>query len=326
MTDQHEFATPSFRARLVRKISQRYFENRVSAEQTDIPAMRERLDRFARLVPVAAGVDIDPIEYAGLRAEWVRPELAPSDTVILYLHGGAYALGSCDSHRHLVSHIARAAGVRALLPEYRLAPENRFPAALNDATRVYQQLLSDGYAPRNIVIAGDSAGGGLTMSTLLQIRNLGLQQPALGCLLSPWLDLAAEGESMQTRREEDPWFSPEDLPHVARLYCDDSQVRSPLVSPVYADPAGLCPIHIQVGDHEILLSDSERLVENIRRAGGDVGLEVWPDMWHVFQAFVVVMPESQLAVNKLAARIRKGLGAARGSSGSLTGTREIHPG
>jgi acetyl esterase/lipase len=311
MADPDEFTTPSFRARLVRKISQQYFENRVSAEHANVPAMRARLDRFARLVPVAAGVDVDPVEHAGLKAEWIRPALAPSDSVILYLHGGAYALGSCDSHRHLVSHIAREAGIRALLPEYRLAPENRFPAALSDATRAYQQLLDDGYAPHNIVIAGDSAGGGLTMATLLNIRDLGLRQPALGCLLSPWLDLAAEGESMQTRRDEDPWFSPEDLPHVTRLYCDDSELRSPLVSPVYADPAGLCPIHIQVGDHEILLSDSERLAENVRRAGGEVGLEVWPDMWHVFQAFVVVMPESQLAVARLGARIRKGLGAAR---------------
>ncbi len=307
MSEEPEYATPSFRARLVRKISQRYFENHVNAETADVVAMRARMDRFARRVPVAPGISVERVEYAGRPAEWLRPGSSAPDKVILYLHGGAYVLGSCDSHRHLVSHIAREAGIRALLPEYRLAPEHPFPAALDDATNVYRRLLADGHAPENIVIAGDSAGGGLTMATLLKLRDLGLPQPALGCLLSPWLDLAAEGESMQTRREEDPWFSPEDFPHVTRFYCDDSQLRSPLVSPVYADASRLCPIHIQVGDHEILLSDSERLAGNVRDAGGEVGIEVWPDMWHVFQAFVVVMPESRLAVQKLAARIRDAL-------------------
>ena len=307
MSDEAEYTTPSFRARLVRKISQRYFENHVNAETADVVAMRARMDRLARRVPVAAGVGVERVEYAGLPAEWLRPVGSAPEKVILYLHGGAYVLGSCDSHRHLVSHIAREAGFRALLPEYRLAPENPFPAALDDATRVYRRLLDDGHTPDNIVIAGDSAGGGLTMATLLNLRDLGLPQPALGCLLSPWLDLAAEGESMQTRREEDPWFSPEDIPHVTRFYCADSQLRSPLVSPVYADASRLCPLHIQVGDHEILLSDSERLAANVRNAGGEVAIEVWPDMWHVFQAFVVVMPESRLAVQKLAARIRKAL-------------------
>ncbi len=306
-TTNDALATPSFRARLVRAITARYFEFLVDPLNADVRAMRRRLNRFARLVPVATGVDVERTRYADLDAEWLRPSGANSSTVMLYLHGGAYVLGSCDSHRHLASHIARSAGVRALLPEYRLAPEDRFPAAIDDATRCYRRLLDDGHDPNAIVIAGDSAGGGLTMATLLKLRELGLPQPALGCLLSPWLDLAAEGESMQTRRDRDPWFSPEDLPHVARFYCRDDERRQPLVSPVYAEPHDLCPVHIQVGDHEILLSDSERLAANIRAAGGEVDLEVWPDMWHVFQAFVLVMPESRLAVGKLGDRIRAAL-------------------
>lgn len=297
--------TTSFRARLVRAISGKYFEYLVTPESADIPAMRARLDRFARLVPVAAGVQVRRERFAGLDAEWLEHAGQRDGKLLLYLHGGAYVLGSCDSHRHLVSHIAREAGIRALLPEYRLAPEHPFPAAVEDATRCYRTLLEQGYAPGDIVIAGDSAGGGLTMATLLNLREVGLPQPALGCLLSPWLDLAAEGESIQTRREEDPWFSPEDFPHVTRFYCGDHELKLPLVSPVYADPAGLCPVHIQVGDHEILLSDSERMARHIEAVGGEVELEVWPDMWHVFQAFVLVMPESRLAVDKLAARIRR---------------------
>ncbi len=296
--------TPSFRARLVRAITSRYFDYLVSPEGADVRRLRSRLDRFARLVPVAGGVDVERTRVAGLDAEWLQPKERMDGKVLLYLHGGAYVLGSCDSHRHLVSHIAGSAGIQALLPEYRLAPEHPFPAAIEDAVRVYTALLDDGVDATDIIVAGDSAGGGLTMAMLLSLSSAGLPQPALGCLLSPWLDLAAEGESMQSRREEDPWFSPEDFPHVTRHYCDDSQRKLPLVSPVYADPAGLCPIYIQVGDHEILLSDSRRLADNVRAAGGSVELEVWPDMWHVFQAFVLVMPESRAAVDKLAARMR----------------------
>lgn len=269
--------------------------------------MRRRLDRFARLVPVAGGVDVERLRFAGMAAEWLRPPGAADRPVLLYLHGGAYVLGSCDSHRHLVSHIARAAGVTALLPEYRLAPEHPFPAALEDAVRAYSELLDTGVAPGQIVVAGDSAGGGLAMALLLALRERGIPQPALGCLLSPWLDLSASGESMETRRDTDPWFNPEDFPHVTRFYCADSELRSPLVSPVYADAGGLCPVYIQVGDHEILLSDSERLAANIEAAGGTVELEVWPDMWHVFQAFVLVMPESRAAVERLARRLREAL-------------------
>ena len=271
--------------------------------------MRKRLDRFARLVPAASGVSVERVRFAGMAAEWLRPAGVGGRSVLLYLHGGAYVLGSCDSHRHLASHIARAAGIAALLPEYRLAPEHPFPAALEDAVRAYSRLIEDGTPAEAIVVAGDSAGGGLSMALLLALRERGLPQPALACLLSPWLDLSATGESMETRRDADPWFNPEDLPHVARFYCSDAERRSPLVSPVYAEAGGLCPIYIQVGDHEILLSDSERLAENIRSAGGAVQLEVWPDMWHVFQAFVLVMPESRAAVERLAERIREVIAA-----------------
>jgi len=309
MIEQTNSATPSFRARLVRKITSRYFDRLVDPRHANLPHMRARLDRFARRVPVARGVSVQSQEHAGLYAERLRPVDAMPGKIMLYLHGGAYVLGSCDSHRHFVSHIAREAGITALLPEYRLAPEHPYPAALEDATRAYRRLLDEGYAASDIVVAGDSAGGGLGMATLLNAREQGLPQPALGCLLSPWLDLAAQGESMRTRRDADPWFSPDDMPHVTRFYCDDTALRSPLVSPVYADATSLCPIYIQVGDHEILLSDSERLARNIERVGGTVDLEVWQHMWHVFQAFVPFMPESRVAIRKLATRIRSAVAA-----------------
>ena len=266
--------------------------------------MRQRLDSFSRLLTRARGVRIEPAKVADLPAEWLRPLNAPEDRVLLYLHGGAYVLGSCASHRALVSHIARAGGINALLPEYRLAPEHRFPAAIDDAVAVYRALLASGKRAENIVIAGDSAGGGLAVATLLSLRHTGDPLPAAAVLLSPFLDVTASGETARTRADRDPWFHAKDMQVVVRYYCGAEQVRNPLVSPVFANVAGLPPVYIQVGDDEILLSDSTRFADKMRAAGNKVDIEVWPEMWHVFQLFVGKMPEARQAVNKIGDYLR----------------------
>jgi len=296
----------SRRARFVRWITAWYM-NRFDINSLVIPKVRKRLDFLAGMAPTARRVRVRKDSVAGLYAEWLTPADAPQDKLLLYWHGGAYLIGSCKSHRAFVSHIARAAGIRALLPEYRLAPEHPFPAAVEDSVNVYRALLRRGYEAANIVVGGDSAGGGLTVAMLLSLRDAGDPLPGAVILLSPWLDLSGQGESIITRADRDPWFHAEHLTTIARLYYDEGELGNALVSPVFGDAAKFPQTLIQVGDDELLLSDSERFAENIRAGGGQVDVDVWPHMWHVWQMFIGLMPESRKAVEKLGAFIRKAI-------------------
>lgn len=298
----------SLRARMVRRITSRFVRG-IDTSKVDlahIVEMRERLDRMSRFLKRALRVSVEATTVNGLYAEWLRPKAAPEGKVLLYLHGGAYLVGSCQTHRQLVSHIARAARINALVPEYRLAPEHPFPAAIEDAVGVYRSLLARGFKPSDIYIAGDSAGGGLTIATLLSLRHEAVPLPAAAVLLSPLLDVTASGESAVTRAGQDPWFDAKEVVVVADNYCRGGEdLKHPLVSPVFANVAGLPPTFIQVGDDEILLSDSTRFAEKMKAAGLDVEIEVWPEMWHVFQLFVGKMPESRRAIRRIGAYLRK---------------------
>jgi monoterpene epsilon-lactone hydrolase len=290
--------TISRRAKFIRWLTSQYLE-KADVANAPVPRVRARLDKLGRMLRPARGVAVEKAELGGLHAEWYRPEGASQEKVLLYLHGGAYALGSCDSHRKLVTHIAKAGNINAVLPEYRLAPEHPFPAGLDDCVAAYRALLELGYSPDNILIGGDSAGGGLTVATTLQLRHAGVPLPRATVLLSPFLDMTASGESMTTRAELDPWFDPADLPIVATHYCPGEDLENPLLSPVFANTAGLPPALIQVGDAEILLSDSTRYANRLRGAGIEVEIEVFPEMWHVFQLFVGKMPESGAAIDEI---------------------------
>ncbi len=288
----------SLRARLIRSLTSRYIR-RIDLADADVDKMRRRLDQLGRLTRVARNVAIEEDRLHGLKVEWYRPENALSGKVLLYLHGGAFVLGSCDSHRKLVTQIARAGRIDAVLPEYRLAPEHPYPAGLQDCVGVYRALLDYGYNPDNIVVGGDSAGGGLTMSLMLELRHSGAPLPGAAVLLSPFLDLSASGESVTTRAAQEPWFRAEDVHVVIKYYCPDENLEDPLISPVFANVAGLPPTLVQVGDDEILLSDSTRIAEKMKAAGVEVELQIFPEMWHVFQLFVGKMPESRVAVDKI---------------------------
>lgn len=292
----------SMRARMVRYFSKQVFK-RVSP-QSDILRVRKTFEAMQKKNRVAKGVAVSEAELAGIACEWLIPPGCDNAPVLYYLHGGAYLMGSPATHRKMVSHIAKAAGVRALLPDYSLAPEKPFPAGLNDCLAVYRQLLETGVSANGIVISGDSAGGGMSMATMLSLRDAGDPLPAAAVLLSPWLDLTGRGESGITRAEEDPWFRVDDMMDIASMYQPDGDLTNPLVSPVFADANGLPPMLIQVGDHEILLSDSTRLTGNITAAGGEVSLKVWPEMWHVFQFFIGQMPESKRAIIDIGDYIR----------------------
>ena len=200
---------PSLRARLARFVTR--IKLRGVDRNTDVETLRRLLDKLGGMTLLPKGVALRRERIAGMPAERLTPPRAQADSVLLYLHGGAYSLGSCDSHRGFVGHIARRSGLSVVLPEYRLAPEHPFPAAIDDAVAVYRSLLDEGYAPDRIVVGGDSAGGGLTMALLLSLKRLDLPQPAGALLISPWTDLAATGESLRTRARQDPWFAPEDL-------------------------------------------------------------------------------------------------------------------
>ncbi len=288
----------SLRARLIRSLTSRYI-HKIDLASADVGKMRRRLDQLGRLTRAARDVAIEEDELHGLKVEWYRPAKARSGKILLYLHGGAFALGSCDSHRKLVTQIARAGRIDAVLPEYRLAPEHPYPAGLRDCVGVYRALLDYGYNPKNIIVGGDSAGGGLTMSLMLELRHAGEPLPGAAILISPFLDFTASGESVVTRAAQDPWFRPEDVNVVIGHYCPDEELEDPLLSPVFANVAGLPPTLVQVGDDEILLSDSTRIAANMKNAGVDAELQVFPEMWHVFQLFVGKMPESRGAIDKI---------------------------
>ncbi len=293
----------SIRANIVRSISGAYMQ-RVNAAEVDVRKIRRLWDYLGGLMVMAFGVKKTRDEINGLYAEWLTPRDRMDDKLLLYLHGGGYVVGGCDNHRKMVSHIARAGHIQALLPEYRLSPESKYPAAIEDVVGVYRTLLTCGIKAENMVIAGDSAGGGLAVAMLLSLRDAGDPLPAAAILLSPFLDATASGESMRSRASQDPWFHAEGVSLIADYYCEPQQRSDPLVSPIFADVGGLPPLYIQVGDDEILLSDSERFAEKIAAAGGEIDLEIWPEMWHVFQMFVGKMPESGRAIIKIGDFVR----------------------
>jgi acetyl esterase/lipase len=227
------------------------------------------------------------------------PEGAENDRVLLYLHGGWFVVGSIESHRKMVARIAAAAGCRALIIDYRLAPEHQFPAALEDSLSAYRWLLAEGYRPDRTVIAGDSAGGGLTASTLVSLRDMGDPMPAAAVMLSPMTDLLLLGDSVKTKAKEDPFVNETWCRKCIGMYLGGTDPKEPLASPLYADLKGLPPILIQVGSREILLDDSVRFADHARQDGVSVELDVWDGMFHVWQINGPQMPESMDAIQKL---------------------------
>jgi acetyl esterase/lipase len=224
--------------------------------------------------------------------------------VILFLHGGAFAAGSHVSHRQMVIEAGRQAGARTLALSYRLAPENPFPAALDDALAGYRFLLAQGVDPRRIAVAGDSAGGGLTMALLVSLRDAGQKLPACAWCISPWVDLENRGETMTTKAAEDPMIQKPYLDDLAAAYLHGADPRQPLASPLHARLQGLPPLLIQVGSAETLLDDSVRLTARAGAADVRVTLEVWPEMIHVWHLFHPQLTAGRRALASAGAFIR----------------------
>jgi monoterpene epsilon-lactone hydrolase len=267
---------------------------------------RDGLDDLAKLVKVPKDVKIQKIDIEGMPAEWISAPSALEGNVILYLHGGGYISGSINSHRELVSRISRASKTRVLIIDYRLAPEHIFPAAVEDSTKAYKWLIENQkISPDHIIIAGDSAGGGLTFATLLNLHDNGINLPIAAVGLSPWTDLGITGETYKTKRKEDPMVSLDGIIFDASLYLGDNDYQNPLASPLYGDLKGLPPILIIVGTAELLLDDSKRFAERAKKASVDITLDIWDDMPHVFPAFAAFAPEGQKGIEKMAGFIKK---------------------
>jgi monoterpene epsilon-lactone hydrolase len=279
--------------------------------KNQVDKMRENFVAANRGFKVRSDTAIDPVDAGGVPGAWFTPAAASADYVLLYLHGGGHVMGSVQTHRSLIDDLAHGLGGRALGLDYRLAPEHPFPAGLEDATAAYRWLLKSGYGARQIVLAGDSAGGGLAAATLVALRDAGDPLPAGAALLSPWTDLEGTGPSCQTRAELDPMVTPMGLRAMARLYVGEAgNLRDPLASPLLAKLHGLPPLLVQAGDWEILRDDAVRFAEAVHRAGGSVRCSIWPEMVHVFPFFTSFIPEAREGVAEIVAFLRDCLGAA----------------
>jgi monoterpene epsilon-lactone hydrolase len=247
----------------------------------------------------------------GVPCRWIVAPGAREDRVVVYFHGGGFQVGSLDSHRELMAALSAASGARVLGVGYRLAPEHRFPAALDDAGAVLEGLRGEGFDAPQIALAGDSAGAGLALSMLLALQSAGRRLPVAAYLMSAWTDLTASGSSYETRAALDPIHQRPMILSMARNYLGkDRDANDPLASPLMASAAqlgALPPLLLQVGERETVVSDSERFVDKVRAAGGDAELQVWPGMIHVFQQFPGELSEARAAIEQggrfLAARL-----------------------
>lgn len=270
--------------------------------------MRALIDGLFADAPLPDGVTTDDIVLNGVPARWVSASDANPDKVVLMLHGGGFVAGSPTSHQRLAADVSSFSGARTLLVDYRLAPEDPYPAGLDDCVAAYTGLLESGIKPGQIVMMGDSAGGGLVVSAALRLKEDGLDQPAALVALSPWVNLACDGETMDTKAKDDPTTKRDDLLNMAGTYLNGLDAKDPLVSPIYGDLRGLPPLMIQVGMREVLLDDSRKLAVRARADEVPVILEQWPGMFHVWHIWADSLSDGRRALGGIGAFIRSQMG------------------
>jgi epsilon-lactone hydrolase len=283
------------------------------------PSAREPFDELMEKTPAADGVTYQEAEVGGVAGWWCRPDDAVAGAAILYFHGGAYVVGSARAYQHFVGQLAVRAKVAAFVPEYGLAPEHPFPAAVDEAQACYRGLVAKGYG--TIALAGDSAGGGLALvllSLLAKARDVSALRPAGAAVMSPWTDLALSGMSMETRAKADPLLTRESLASTARLYLAGHDPRDPFASPLYGDLAGLPPVRMHVGEDEVLLDDSLRYGERIESQGGTVQVHTWQGMTHVFPSNVALLHAAKEALDDIGNFLRQQFVGDPDDAGNLT--------
>jgi acetyl esterase/lipase len=272
----------------------------LDTETDDVPALRAAFSALTSQVPIAADVQQHATTLGGVAGIEVVIAGTEPQGVLLYFHGGVYVIGSAVTSIPLVSDLIRRCGLKAITLDYRLGPEHPYPAAVEDARAAYEGLLAAGYRPGQIVLAGDSAGGGLAVATLLSIREAGLAQPAGALLMSPYADLTLSGETLTLKEPFDAVLTPAGLRARLADYVGGADARDPHISPVFADLQGLPPLLIQVGSHEVLLSDALRLASRAAIDDVPVTLEVTPGVPHVFQAYAALLDEGSAALDRAA--------------------------
>lgn len=284
-----------------------------SAPNNDHAPVEQRRARYAETQsrPLPADVSAAEVTLGGRPALELVPSGIPDDDrpVLLYFFGGRYVVGTPRTGAVIAARLAQRLGARAFVPAYRLAPENPFPAAVDDALAAYRDLLDRGIAPAQISLAGDSAGGGLSLATLLAARSVGLPLPSSAAVFSPWVDLTLSGATIDTLAGVDPLFTRDRLRHDADRYAPWAAANAPLASPVFADLTGLPPLLVQVGANEILLDDAVRLVARAGAVGVDSTLEIWPGVPHVFQSFAGMLDDAERALDRAGQFLRRHLPA-----------------
>lgn len=285
---------------IFRKLLKRMFYKPMSID--DIREGQMRSAKWMGKLPKSIALEQTEIER--IPAQWITHENANPEKVILYLHGGGYVSGFLPSYHLLCGTLSDVTGMRVLLPEYRLAPDYPFPAALEDALSTYTWLLANGFSAENIIIAGDSAGGGLTLATTLAIRDEGRPLPAGLVCLSPWTDLSFSGESHKTNAATEVILHPDNLALWAEKYLGFADPRTPHISPAFADMKNFPPMLLQVGSDEVFLDDAKMVAEQALATGVDVTLTVYEGMWHVWQT-VSILPEAKRAFDEIGEFVKK---------------------
>lgn len=256
------------------------------------------MDFFTGFLRNPKNVKYKEEKIGNMDALWIIPDNIDNDSVILYLHGGGYGMGSIKSHKKVAARIARSAKTQCIIIEYRLAPENMYPAALDDSIQAYQWLLDQGFKPEKIAFGGDSAGGGLTICTLLKIKELGMPQPLAAFCMSPWIDLAADSPEMEAYQKNDPFIDLKSVKIWGKQYAGE-EVKNPLCSPLYSEATDIAPLLIQIGTAEILLFENRAFYEKGLKRGMEIQYEEYKDMVHVFQVFGGFLPQADKAIESI---------------------------
>jgi acetyl esterase/lipase len=296
--------SPEARTRIDQMFADKQEERRRFPQGKPLDVRRRDWEAEARLDVLPKGARFQSVETGGVKSEWMEMPLIDRDRVVLLLHGGGYNAGSPRTHRKMAAQFSRAAHARVLVPDYRLAPEHPFPAAVKDALSAYGWLLKQGIPEAHLIVAGDSAGGGLTLSLLLALREAGAKMPRCAVTLSPWTDLSCSSPTYERLRKLDPIIDKEGLSEAGLWYAGDRNPRDPMASPLFADLRGLPPLLVHAGGDETMLDDSRIFVERARAAGVEVTFKIYDGMWHVHHSGAPEVPESVAAYNDIAAFIR----------------------